>query len=558
MLLELHVRNFALIEKADLELSGGLTVLSGETGAGKSVLIDSIELALGAKGGKDLIRTGADAAYIELIFSEERAERLEKIRALGIEPDEDGIFIVSRKISENRSVMRVNDEAVTVRTLRDLTGLLIDIHGQHEHQTLMHPSMHLRFIDLMSAPRAKELKAETAAAWRDYAALAAQLKSGSDGPMRRREAEILRYETEEIAKADLAEGEEEKLRAEYARIRNAARITEALSDAAEALDTDAVSRAYRDAAEVAGFDPKIREIAGQISELDGLLSDARRNIADYSEDLQYDEARFNELNARLDLIHRLQDKYGNDISSILKQCAEKKKRLEFLEHFEEKQEELQREMQKLRDRLDRLCDELSAERQQTAESLKHQIRGQLSSLNFTGAKFDIAFTRLPEPGPNGRDGAEFLISTNPGEPLKPLKDVASGGELSRIMLAMKTVLADTDEIETLIFDEIDAGISGRTAQKVSEKLSLIGRKHQVLCITHLPQIASMADHHYLIRKSTDGQKTRTEVSLIEGDGITEELARLIGGTEITPAVRKTAEEMKNLANGIKQKLTSAV
>jgi len=559
MLLELHVRNFALIEKADLEFKSGLTVLSGETGAGKSILIDSIAAALGAKAGKDVIRTGAESAYIELIFSVTGKEKLEKIRDLGLEPaDENGTFIVSRKILPARSIMRINDEAVTAATLRSMTGLLIDIHGQHEHQTLLNPSAHLKFIDLMSPPEILDLKRNTAEIYGKYSSVRKLLLENTDESIRLRETEILQYETEEIEKADLKEGEEEKLHSEYTKMRNAARITDALSRAAQALDTDAVSTACRAVSEIADYAPELKALESQLSELDGLLSDAGRSTEACSENLEFSEEHFSELNARLDVIHRLQDKYGNDIGGILKLCAEKKERLEFLKHFGEKQAELKKQERDLRERLEKCCGSLTEIRKKTAGTLKRRISEQLASLNFEGADFDIVFSEQAEPGPNGKDRAEFLICTNPGEPLKPLKDIASGGELSRVMLALKTVLADTDETDTLIFDEIDAGISGRTAQKVSEKLSLIGKKRQVLCITHLPQIAAMADHHLLIRKSTfsGGEagetRTRTDIREIQGEDIREELARLIGGVKITPAVLSTAQEMKELADRTKK------
>jgi DNA repair protein RecN (Recombination protein N) len=552
MLLELHVRNFALIEKADLEFKEGLTVLSGETGAGKSILIDSIAACLGGKAGKDVIRTGTECAYIELIFSaglvRDNGEISERLRESGIEPDENGTLIISRKILPNRSIFRVNDEAVTAAALKELTGHLIDIHGQHEHQTLLYASTHLKFIDLLSPAELKELKRENAGLYEKYASVKELLNSHADRSIREREAEILRYEVKEIEEAGLREGEEEELHSEYVKIRNAARITELLSKASEELDTDGISKACRAVSDAAEFDPALKELEQEVSELDGLLSDAVRNLSDYTENLKYDEERFTELNNRLDLIHRLQDKYGNDIEGINRAGREKKERLEFLENFEEERNGLQKKKAEYEKKLEALSLKISGIRKKTAEELKTKIRNQLSALNFENADFDIVFTELKDFTADGKDGAEFIISTNPGEPMKPLKDVASGGELSRIMLALKTVLADTDETETLIFDEIDAGISGRTAQKVAERLSLIGGKRQVFCITHLPQIAAMADHHYLIRKESHDSRTKTVITEITGASITEELSRLIGGTEITPSVKKAAGEMKKLAD----------
>jgi len=554
MLLELHVRNFALIEQADLMFREGLTVLSGETGAGKSILIDSISAALGAKAGKDLIRTGAEYAYIELLFSVEGEERRREIQDLGITPEEDGTLILSRKIMKNRSVMRVNDEAVTAALLRRLTGMLIDIHGQHEHQKLLYPESHLAFIDRMAPESLAGLKDETAECYRRYAEIRSILKKEADSGFRAREEEILRYEVAEIEGARLKPGEEEALRAEYTKVRNAARITSALAEAAEALETDQVSRAVRKVSDVAEYAPELRSLVDELSELDALLSDARRSVGDCAREMTFDEQRLAELAERLDLIRGLEDKYGEDVPGILALLEKKRERLAFLETFETRRADMAAEAGRLEKKLSALSDRITAIRKETADSLAGRISGQLKALNFAGSVFEIRFTEKEGFGPDGRDAAEFFISTNPGEPPKPLKNVASGGELSRIMLAMKTVLADRDETETLIFDEIDTGISGRTAQMVSERLSMVAAKRQVLCITHLPQIAAMADHHLLIRKETDGARTRTDIREIRADEITGELARLIGGTTITSGVLLTAGEMKKLAEEKKIKI----
>ena len=547
MLSELHVRNFALIGQADLEFREGLTVLSGETGAGKSILIDSIAAALGAKTGKGLIRTGAEYAYIELLFSVTGEERLSRIRELGIMPEEDGTLIITRKIMKNRSVLRVNDEAVTAGLLRELTEQLIDIHGQHEHQTLLYPERHLAFVDLMAPEELEEKKAEARRLYARWAELKKILSREADESFREREKEILQYEIAEIRDAALKEGEEEALAQEFQRLRNASRISDALSEAADALDTDAVSRAVRRVSDAAEYDPALKDLLDQVSELDSLLTDARRAAADAAGEVTFDEARLNAVAGRLDLIRRLEDKYGVPVPGIAELLEKKEERLQFLMEFEKNRDEMAAEKRHLGERLAEVSAELTKIRRRTAAELEKQITDQLKSLNFRGAVFEIRLTETADPGPEGKDRAEFWITTNPGEPLKPLKNVASGGELSRIMLALKTVLADRDEIGTLIFDEIDTGISGRTAQMVSEKLSRIGRSHQVLCITHLPQIAAMADHHCLIEKQSDGARTETSIREIRGEEITTELARLIGGTEITPGVLSTASEMKALA-----------
>ena len=553
MLSELHVKNFALIEQADLEFREGLNILTGETGAGKSILIDSIAAALGGKTGKDMIRTGEESAYIELIFSVEGEDRTAALKELGVTPEEDGTLILSRKIMKNRSVLRINDEAVTAQKLRSITGLLIDIHGQSEHQNLLYPETHLKFVDLMGPEALKEQKIKCAGLYRRYAEIKNTLKKEADQAFREREKEILRYEIDEIREAGLKDGEEEALQTEYLKIRNFSRIRDALGEAAGALDTDAVSTAVRRVADVAEYAPELQDLSAQLEELDGLLTDARREVLNRLDEADCDDERLQAVSDRLDLIRRLQEKYGEDVPGILELAEKKEERLEFLISFEQNRSAMIREKAALEKELSETCGIITELRRATCTVLEKNVVSVLQSLNFESPAFQIRLVEKEEFGEDGKDSAEFFISTNPGEPLKPLRNVASGGELSRIMLALKSVLAEKDEIPTVIFDEIDTGISGRTAQMVAEKLSLIGRGRQVLCITHLPQIAAFADHHFLISKNSDGNRTRTGITEISGDGITRELSRLIGGAEITEGVLRTAEEMKLLAEKMKNR-----
>lgn len=547
MLLELHIKNLALIEHADLEFYTGLTVLSGETGAGKSVLIDSVNLALGAKAGKDMIRSGAESAQIELLFSIEDEQKLEQIRGMDIEVGEEGLIAVSRRIGENKSVMRVNGEMVQAAKLRKLAGFLLDMHSQHEHQSLMHTAKHLELIDLFAAERIMPIKEELAKVFQGYEKTKALLAQLPDESMRRREAEILQYEIHEIEEASLRENEEEELALMYKRFRSSARILEVLGRSFDALEEERISTSCREMREIAGLDPKLESLSSSLSEIEMLLSEAARSISAYLEGFEYDEEEFGRIDRRLDLIRRLKAKYAQDIGQIFSMLEEKKERLSFLQSDEEQQRKWDEEKKRRIEEMDRLCRALTRQRRDAAKLLQEKITKELLELNFLGVRFEVSLESDREYGANGRDAAEFLISTNPGQPLKPLRDVASGGEMSRIMLAIKTVLADTDEVDTLIFDEVDAGISGRTAQKVSERLSLIGRRHQVISITHLPQIAAMADHHYLISKHSDGRSTRTKIEYIKNEEIVKELARLIGGSRITDAVLDTAREMKALA-----------
>ena len=551
MLLELHVRNLALIEAADVELEDGLNILTGETGAGKSIMIGSVNLALGQKASKEMIRSGAEYAYVELVFSVD-PEKEEALRALDVVPDENGILIISRKIMASRSLSRINDETVTAARLKQVTSLLIDIHGQHEHQSLLHASKHLEILDTYAKSRVQQLKNQTASLYAEYTRLEKQLNQlVTDSESRRREADFLRFEIEEIENAELKAGEEETLAARCKKYGNARRIMANLSAAYRAVDADAVGNALHQVSEVAEFDPELKAIQDQLYDAEAVLSDAHHAIGEYLGQLDFDEEAYQKAQDRLDLIRNLEAKYGGSLEHIEKALEEKKSRLEQLEHFDEYRMQLEQQYKKAEAELETVSTELSAVRQEEAKKLTEKIRAGLIDLNFLDVRFSMEFRRLSHYTASGFDEAEFVISTNPGEPERSLGQVASGGELSRIMLAIKTVLADSDDIPTLIFDEIDTGISGRTAQKVAEKLAVISRNHQVICITHLPQIASMADCHFEIKKSTDGSSTKTRITRLKEDEVVTELARLLGGAQITDAVIQNAREMKELARQTK-------
>ena len=547
MLLELHVRNLALIEQADVEFGEGLNILTGETGAGKSIIIGSVNLALGQKASKEIIRSGADYASVELVFFVEEDKRA-ALAALDVFPDEDGILLVTRKILPSRSVSRLNDEAVTTARLRQVTGLLLDIHGQHDHQSLLHAARHLEILDLYIRKQAEPLKEQIGRSFRRYQELTKALEEmRGDEESRRREADFLRFEIDEIEQAAVKEGEEEELTAQYRRFSNGRKILESLGAAYEAVETEGLGRAMHQLGQVVSYDEALQPIQDQLYDAEAILNDARHAISAYMEELDFDEEELAQVEARLDQIHNLQAKYGASVGRIQEALEEKKARLEQLEHFDEYRQRTEAEHQAATEQLDALCSQLSELRKAAAKTLTERTRAGLVELNFLDVEFAMEFRRLDHYTPGGFDEAEFKISTNPGEPVRPLGMVASGGELSRIMLAIKTVLADSDDIPSLIFDEIDTGISGRTAQKVSEQLALISRSHQVICITHLPQIAAMADRHYEIAKSADGGKTRTRIRRLDGEEMVTELARLLGGAQITEAVLENAREMKKLA-----------
>lgn len=552
MLLELHVKNLALIEKADVEFGEGLNILTGETGAGKSIIIGSVTMALGGKAPKGSIRPGADYAYIELVFSVTGEEKRKALRELDVEPTEDGLVIISRKLTSARSISRINDETVTMARLSQITGLLLDIHGQHEHQSLLYKSKHLEILDAYVKAATQPVKQTIADRYRIYRSLEEKLRGFDlDAESRIREADFLRFEIEEIETSALKEGEEEELTSVYRRYSHSRRIAECLGAAYEAVEGDWLARALKEVEQASEYDESLGGVRDQLYDADSILRDAGREMSTYLDSMEMDEETFRKTEERLDLIHNLQAKYGPTVEAIFQKLEQKKKRLGELEDYDAHKKRMEQELEECRNGLEKLCTQLTGIRKKASRTLVKKIRQGLVDLNFLDVEFDMEFEKLDHFTPSGWDGAQFLISTNPGQPMRPLKDVASGGELSRIMLAIKTVLADSDDIPTLIFDEIDTGISGRTAQKVSEKLMLIARSHQVICITHLPQIAAMADSHFEIAKSASQGRTITTIRLLDRQASVEELARLLGGARITEAVLKNAGEMKELADRTK-------
>lgn len=549
MLLNLQVKNLALIEKAEVSFSEGLNILTGETGAGKSIIIGSVNMALGGKTSRDMIRQGADYAYVELVFSVDDPVKRKRLEELDLDLPEDGTIIISKKIMPTRSLSKINDETVTTGRLKEITSLLIDIHGQHEHQSLLYKSKHLQILDAYARSQTQPLKEKISVNYHQYQEVLKALEEmNQDQESRLREADFLRYEIEELENADLKEGEEEELTSSYRRLSHAQKIMEYLSSAYQAIDGEQIGRALHDVTQAAEYDETVAGIRDQLFDAESILSDVVRDISGYMDQFSFDEEAFVQMEKRLDLIHNLQAKYGSTVREIMEKLEEKRKRLDDLEHFDLIKAQKEKELEKTEEKLEQLCTELSKVRQSAAKILTEKIRRGLEDLNFIDVAFEMEFRRLEQYTASGFDEAEFMISTNPGMPVRPLGMVASGGELSRIMLAIKAVLADTDDIPTLIFDEIDTGISGRTAQKVSEKLSYIARNHQVICITHLPQIAAMADTHFEIAKSAAAGSTTTTIHPLCGDEMVKELARLLGGAKITDAVYDNAREMKILAD----------
>lgn len=558
MLLSLHVKNLALIEETEVEFAPGLNILSGETGAGKSILIGSVNLALGAKADSDLIRHGAEYALVELVFEGEDPRLKEKLAQMEL-PDEGEAITITRRLQQGRSVSRVNGETVSARQLREISELLLDIHGQHEHQSLLRKKKHLEILDAFAGREAEALLQEVHTLYQERERLRKELEAGElDEAARKREVSLLRFEAEEIAQAALREGEDEELENRYRKMANSQKIGEALGAAYRftgdegACAAELVGRAVRELSGVAGYDEALAGLLEQIGEVESLLLDFNRELADYLNDMEFDSEDFGLVQERLNQINHLKEKYGRTIGEVQAYEEQLSEKLERLEDYEAYRSRLQTQLSQTEAALLKKCGELSALRAEKAQELTALLRTALEDLNFLSVEFVIDI-KQKEPAADGYDDVEFLISTNPGEAVKPLGLVASGGELSRIMLAIKTVLARRDQVDTLIFDEIDTGISGRTAWKVAEKLGTLAQVHQVICITHLPQIAAMADAHFLIEKQTDGESTVTGIRSLSGGGVTEELARMLGADALTQAALDNAEELRRQAAKIKQK-----
>ena len=554
MLVHLHVRNLALIEDIEVEFGPGLNILTGETGAGKSILLGSMQLILGGRSAKDMIRTGASSALVELLFQVENPRAEASLQELGVETSE-GQVLLTRKLMDGRSINKINGETCTVAQMKAAASCLLDIHGQHEHQSLLYQDKQLEILDIYGKEEIFPAKDNVQTAYKKYRDCKRQLDElDIDEEQRNRERAFLEFEINEIESAQLVSGEDEELEKRYCKLNNGRKILETLQGVRDLTGYESgqgagesVGNAVREISRVTVYDTQLDSMASALQEIDGLLNDFNRELASYVDDLNFDDEAFYETEKRLDTINGLKAKYGRTIEDIQEYCLKQKQKLENLDKYEERFHEAEENLKKSREELETVSHKLSVIRQKYSQMLTDKITEGLKDLNFLDVQFQITFRRRKEYTAGGFDDIEYEISTNPGESLKPLGKIVSGGELSRIMLAIKAILADRDQIETLIFDEIDTGISGRTAQKVSEKMAVIGRCHQVLCITHLPQIAAMADTHFEIEKHQKDNETITEIHPLEGDDSVRELARLLGGAEITQAVFDNAKEMKELA-----------
>ncbi len=558
MLHNLYVKNLALIDEIEVEFTKGLNILTGETGAGKSIILGSVNLALGGKYSADIIRKGAEYGYVELTFFVENKTQEEALKRKDIFP-EDGVVVLSRKLMSKRSISKINGETVPIALLKEAASILIDIHGQHEHQSLLYKKNHLTILDAFAKENIKQVKEKLAKAYLIYKEQKEELEEAlTDEKERNKEIGFLEFEIQEIRQAKLSRQEDETLEETYRRMTNGKKIVGNLEEAYEYTGgtnsetaSEAISRALRCMQEAAGCDEQAQDMFQQLAEIDSLLNDFNRELSDYKMSFDFSEETFFEVETRLNEINRLKAKYGNSIEEILEYCDKKEERLLKLQDYDAYLAQLQKKVEETEAEVKHYSNQLSLLRKEEAVKLAEAIRKGLRDLNFLDTQFEIVFRELGTYTVQGTDEVEFMISMNPGEPVKALGDVASGGELSRIMLAIKSVMAEKDQIETLIFDEIDVGISGRTAQKVSEKMSFIGRNHQVICITHLAQIAAMADAHYAIEKQVEDGVTKSKIFRLSKEQEIEELARILGGAKITDTVMQSAAEMKELAERTK-------
>lgn len=550
MLVNLHVKNFAIIDEIDVDFGSKLNILTGETGAGKSILIGSIGIALGARVSPEMIGKNGDYAMVEIVFQIDDPETEARLRELDVEL-EDGQVVISRRITENRSINKINGASAPVNVIRQVSALCIDIHGQHEHQSLLHKEKHLAIVDEYASEECSILKAEIAEEYREYTSLKKEWEQDAISDEERvRQQGFLNYEKQEIEAAALQPGEIEEVEETYRRASHAGSIVEALGMVHQLTsDTagNAVSHALQNMQRLAGVDETISNFQEELLQIEGLLGDFNHEVADFMSDFTFDENELMEMERRLDCIHNLQSKYGSSYEEIMNHHHEVDQKLEKFADFELYLQKRQERMEACEKSLREKCSRLSEERKKAAEALQDQIAAALADLNFAYVDFEIAVTQKETFGSQGWDEVEFLIATNPGEPKRSLGKIASGGELSRIMLAIKSVFATTDHIGTLIFDEIDTGISGRTAQKVSEKLKLLSNSHQIICITHLAQIAAMADTHFVIEKMVKEERSETQIRKLDEKESEQELARILGGVEITESVLQNAREMKRLA-----------
>jgi DNA repair protein RecN (Recombination protein N) len=576
MIQQLSIENIALIDQLNLEFDNGLNILTGETGAGKSILIDAVNLALGERADRELIQTGKDAARVEILFSLKDNHKINNLlNEYGILPEEDGSLLLMRELTiQGRNTCKINGRNVTLSMLREISRHLVDIHGQHQHQSILNPESHLSLLDRLGGREIEQVKEQLGKYYRRWREIMRETKkiTGSEWDVERQK-DLIRYQIDEISKVNPSAGEEESLRRERTVLIHAEKIIHTISEAYQDLYTgssalpsasDILGKICAKLSQISDYDDGLKDITDILDEVRYRLEDAISKIREYKDFFEYDPYRLDAIENRLEQLNSLKRKYGKTIEEVLQYQTELMKELQELENSSERLEQLQNEKLRLYSHLVELCRKLSKKRREMAVCLEKELVEHLKSLNMEKTKFTVNLINPELAGEgldpnnstiteNGYDTVEFLISTNPGEPLKPLTKIVSGGEMSRIMLSFKTIMGDMDEIPTLIFDEIDVGISGRTASRAAEKLGCISKNHQVICVTHLPQIAAMADAHFSIRKTTETNRTRTTVKRLNFQERQSELARMIGGENLTRLSLDHASELITQAENQKNK-----
>ena len=552
MLEHLHIRNVALIKESEISFGDGLNILTGETGAGKSMIIDSLQFALGGRAGKDFLRHGEKQAAVEALFSVQSQALTEKLAENGIVPEEDGTLLITRTLSEaGKSVCRINGSTVTVGMLKEIAEDMIDIYGQHEHQSLLNPVKHIRLLDRFCGAGFGEAMEEYKNSRQRLKDLEKQLTILiGDESQREQRMDMLLFQKEEIEAAELQEGEEDALLEQKKRLSSMERLIRLTGESVTLLydgddrapsACDQLGDALAKLQEAAEYDAALSPLADALADGYAAVEDCAWELKREAEEQEADPEELERIEERLQLFYKLKRKYGGSIEAVLEFYEKAVQELEFLSNSSEKAAELSAKKAAEEKRLSALAETLTARRRATAEQVEEQIETALHDMEMKHARFHIQIEEKADWGADGKDKVEFLISANAGEPLKPLAKIASGGEMSRVMLALKTVLVDADEIGTFIFDEIDTGVSGRTARRVGEKMRFLGGKRQLLCITHLPQIAAMADNHFLIEKESDAGETVTRVTALDEEGAVREVARLMN--DVTETTLAAAREL---------------
>jgi len=562
MIEHIDIKNVALIKEGSIDFSQHLNIISGETGAGKSMVIDAINFMLGKKAGKDFIRLGEDKAVVSGLFTICSDEVAAEIEEKGIEIGEDKSVLIERTIAESgKGSIKANGKTISHVILKEISGLLVDIHGQHDHQSLLNPAKHMEILDAFCLDSLKAVKSELSEHLKEYRALSKKAsdiiaKSGKSGE----KLENIKFEIDEIENAKLYAEEEEVLGERHKTLLHSEKLKENSSKILDALYNDMeessvlamLHQCLRLAGEIADMDKEAAYIFESLQGISIDLEDLKRDMSAYGEGIDSDGYELKEVEARLELIYSLKRKYGRSVLDILDYLENAKEEYSSLINADKILAGINGRRKSLNGEIIDSCRKIRETRKAAAEKISGQIQGILRELGMKDACFEISVVEKKEFGPNGNDNVTFLISPNLGEPLKELAKIASGGEMSRVMLAMKTVISAADSIETFIFDEIDTGVSGRTAQKVAEKLCLIAANQQIICITHLPQIAAMGDAHLLIEKTTFDERTVTRINNLDRAAQVREIARLLGGAKITDATLANADELKNMADELKK------